>query len=109
MVNKRIDLFGFIDLVALDGHPGLLGIQATTTGNAPSRVTKILDECTEAAIDWLQAGNRIVVWGFALRRFKLKNGGYGKAKRWKLKEYVILLVHGRLELAAQKDTDDNIE
>lgn len=105
-MRRRIDLFGFIDLVALDGKPGLLGIQATSTGNAPSRVTKILDDCTEAAIDWLAAGNRIVVWGFALRRYKLKSGKFGKAKRWKLKEYVIVLVDGKLERRDPEPDDD---
>lgn len=81
--GRRIDLFGFIDIVALDGEPGLIGIQATSTGNAPARVKKIREECWEAASDWLAAGNRVVVWGWSKRGLK------GKRKLWRLKEYEV--------------------
>ena len=81
--RRRIDVYGFGDVLALDGKPGSLLIQATTTANAPSRVTKIRGECAEAASDWLRAGNRIAVWGFARR------GAAGKRKLWTLKEYPI--------------------
>lgn len=66
------DLFGFIDLVALDGEPGLLGIQATSGSNAAARVHKITRECTAAAERWLRAGNRIQVWGW--RKLKAERG-----------------------------------
>lgn len=83
--RRRIDLFGCIDLVALDGKPGVLGIQATSTGNIPSRVKKILTECREAARDWLEAGNRLEVWGYA------KRGPAGKRKLWTLKTREVTL------------------
>ena len=92
--RRRIDLFGFIDIVALDGHPGLLGIQATTTSNAPARVTKILEECTEAALEWLAAGNRVEVWGWAKRGLK------DKRKLWTLKRYSVEIVDGKLHAEA---------
>lgn len=60
--GRRIDLFGFIDIVAL--RDGIVGIQTTTTGNAPARKTKILTECSEAAKAWLKAGGIIEVWGW---------------------------------------------
>jgi hypothetical protein len=66
----RQDLYGFLDLVALDGEPGLLGIQATSSSNAASRVRKILELESDAPRRWLEAGNRIEVWGWK----KLPNG-----------------------------------
>jgi hypothetical protein len=77
------DLFGFIDVVALDGKAGLLGIQATSSGNMPARVAKIREECAEASARWLEAGNRIVVWGWA------KRGKVGARKLWTLREVAI--------------------
>jgi len=76
--RRRIDLWGFGDVIALDDRPGSLLIQCTTTGNAPSRVTKIRTECTALALAWLGAGNRIEVWGWALR------GRSGRRKLWTL-------------------------
>jgi hypothetical protein len=75
------DLFGCIDLVALDGQPGLLGIQATGDhgGDVQRRVRKIVGECQAAALRWLAAGNRLEVWGWGLR------GGEGERKRWTLR------------------------
>lgn len=71
-----LDLFGFIDVVALDGLPGLLGVQTTTQANAAARVTKIVEECGPAARRWLAAGNRIEVHGWA------KRGSAGARKLW---------------------------
>jgi len=81
----RVDLFGFGDVIALDGLPGSLLIQTTTTSNAPARVTKIKTERRDNARAWLQAGNRIVVHGWALR------GAAGKRKLWTLKEYPVTM------------------
>ncbi len=77
----RVDAFGFGDILALDEQPGALLIQATTTANAASRVRKIRDQRAKAARAWLGAGNRIAVWGWALR------GKAGKRKLWTLKVY----------------------
>lgn len=75
--NRRHDLFGFIDLVAI-GDGETIGIQATSGPHTASRVTKIVTECAEEARQWLRAGNRIQVWGW--RKLKVKRGG--KAVRW---------------------------
>jgi hypothetical protein len=69
-IKVRKDLFGCIDLVALDGRPGVLGIQATSRSNVSARVRKIREECWPAAEAWLRAGNRLEVWGWG----KLKAG-----------------------------------
>jgi hypothetical protein len=76
------DLFGCIDIIALDGKPGVLGIQATTGGTGgmiARRTQKIHGECYEAAYEWLGAGNRLEVWGWA------KQGARGKRKAWVLR------------------------
>jgi len=81
----RVDLFGFGDIIALDGKPGALLIQATSTDNAARRVTKIRTECADRAAAWLRAGNRVEVWGWA------KRGEAGKRKLWTLKVYEVTL------------------
>ncbi len=63
-IKVRKDLFGFLDLVALDGQPGVLGIQVTSGSNVSARVKKIGTECRDAAERWLRAGNRIEVHGW---------------------------------------------
>lgn len=88
--KQRKDLFGFGDIIVLDDQFGSLLVQACVTSSAPKRVCKILEECTEAAIDWLSAGNRIEVWGWA------KRGAAGKRKLWTLKSYRIYLSKGEL-------------
>lgn len=72
----RRDLFGFIDVVILDGKPGVLGVQACSTGDQSTRLAKIGQE-PRAGL-WLAAGNRVQVWGWA------KRGPRGKRKLWEL-------------------------
>jgi len=79
--KRRVDLFGFIDIVCVDGRPGVLAVQSTTTTNQAARVTKIQsDELARAVNMWLMAGNRIVVHGWS------KKGPRGKRKLWELSE-----------------------
>lgn len=83
--RRRHDLFGFIDIVALDGKPGVLGIQATVTNSMSARLQKICTECADAAREWLRAGNRIEIHGWA------KRGKAGERKLWTLKRHLIEL------------------
>lgn len=83
--RRRVDLYGWIDIVALDGKPGVLGVQATSASNLSSRVQKICGECAEAAEEWLRAGNRAEVWAWS------KKGPAGKRKVWVLRRHVIEL------------------
>lgn len=63
------DLFGFIDIVAIDHIAGgVIGIQATSGANVASRRTKI--ELLPAAQQWVCAGNKLCVIGWR----KLKQG-----------------------------------
>jgi hypothetical protein len=61
--RKRLDLFGFIDIVAI--HPKLgviLGVQTTTAGNMNARLKKIEKE--PRALDWVSAGAKVAVHGW---------------------------------------------
>jgi len=74
----RQDLFGFIDVIALDPERGIVGVQACTSDFAAHR-RKILEDCTEQVEAWLQCGGKVELWGW--RKVKVKRGG--KAMRWK--------------------------
>ena len=79
--RRRMDLFGFGDILALDGKPGSLIIQATTVTNISTRARKI--EASGLAIEWLHAGNRIEVWGWA--KHPISRGA--KKQTWMLRVY----------------------
>jgi len=80
--HKRFDLFGCIDFLALDGHPGVIGLQATTNAHAAARLTKCIETIP---IQWLEAGNRLEVWDWG------KRGDRGKRKLWTVERRPILL------------------
>ena len=80
----RVDLFGFIDIVAIrEDFMGILGIQTTSTGNISSRIKKIL--AIPEAKTWLQCGNKIIVHGWS------KRGKVSKRKLWQVTTKEILL------------------
>lgn len=83
-IKRRQDLFGFIDLVAIHkDHPGVMAIQTTSGSNVAARIEKILG--VEESRTWLEAGNRLVVHGWA------KRGARGKRKLWTVREVEIKL------------------
>jgi len=65
--QRKTDMFGFIDLVALDGN-NVIAIQATSGSNCAARVKKILEDREDEATRWLQSGGRILV--IAWRKLK---------------------------------------
>jgi len=76
--GHRVDLFGFIDIVAMKPpEKGLLAVQATSTPNLMARVKKA-QGCPELAA-WIDSGNRFECHGWA------KRGKEGKRKLWTLK------------------------
>lgn len=75
--RKRVDLFGVIDIVAIDGLPGVLGVQTTTASNIRARVKKASN--IPEMVAWLEAGNRLHFHGWKKSRL---------TKRW---ECVIIL------------------
>lgn len=74
----RQDLFGIIDVIALDPVRGVVGIQSC--GQAfSSHYKKLTEERAEETIDWLTTpGTALEIWGW--RKIKVKRGG--KATRW---------------------------
>lgn len=83
----RQDLFGIIDIIALDFERGVVGIQSCGSDFAAHERT-ILEERTQESIDWLSTpGTSLELWGW--RRIKLKRGG--KAMRWqpRIREFTL--------------------
>ena len=79
----RQDLFGCIDLLVLDGKPGVLGVQVTSGANVAARLQKALAE--PRLKPWLECGSRFQVWGYRKLAVIKKDGKKGKAKRWELR------------------------
>lgn len=75
--KRRIDLLGFIDIVALDKR--VIGIQATSFSNMSSRINKIVGEQFKEATDWLNCGGEIQVWTW-LRRKRNKTDARGRVR-----------------------------
>jgi hypothetical protein len=58
----RVDLFGFIDIVAICPYRGIVGVQTTVVASMSARINKIKAE--PRSQKWLNAGGRIVVHGW---------------------------------------------
>jgi len=75
----RQDLFGFIDLIALDPIKGIIGVQCCGRSGHAEHKRKILEN--EFAPEWIKAGGKIEIWSWGKQ--KLRRGS--KAERWKPK------------------------
>lgn len=81
----RVDLFGCIDIVVMDGMGGgLLGVQVTTSSHMGSRLAKMRLEPRMRT--WVRSPARLEIWGFA------KQGPRGKRKVWVLRRTVVDLL-----------------
>lgn len=75
----RQDLFGIIDVIALDPERGVIGVQCCGSDFAP-HVRKITEERAQETMDWLSTpGTVLEIWGWR----KLKKVKGGKAMVWK--------------------------
>lgn len=84
--RQRKDLFGFIDIIALDvSEKKTWGIQCTSTGNMSARVKKICTECRDYALAWLEVGNNIEVIGWSKKAVK------GKRLTWQPTRKIITI------------------
>jgi len=79
----RQDLFGFIDIVAIDHKVGILAVQTTSGPNVAARIQKIKE--LPAAREWLLCYGLIVVHGWR------KVGARGKRKLWECREVQLVL------------------
>ncbi len=83
----RQDLFGIIDMIALDKTRGVVGVQSTGQ-DFSGHMQKILGPGRDAAIYWLQTpGAHLELWGW--RKLKAKRGG--KAMVWAPRVHVFSL------------------
>ena len=74
----RQDLFGIIDVLALDPERGVVGIQSCGQAFA-AHWTKMTEERAQETHDWLSTpGCSLELWGW--RKVKVKRGG--KAMIW---------------------------
>lgn len=74
----RQDLFGIIDVIALDPERGVVGIQSTGL-NFAGHLRSLTTERVQEVTDWLKTpGTSLELWGW--RKVKLHRGG--KAERW---------------------------
>ena len=96
----RVDCLGPGDDQVLDGEPGCLMIQATSTSNMSSRVTKMCGERKGEVTRWLEANNRAEVWGWA------KRGKAGKRKLWTLRRVRVYLRDGELAHETMDEGED---
>ena len=75
----RIDLFGIIDVLALDPERGVVGIQCCGADFAAHK-RKLLEERAQDTLDWLSTpGTVLEIWSW--RKVKAKRGG--KAMVWR--------------------------
>ncbi len=75
----RQDLFGIIDVIALDPERGVVGIQCCGSGFS-QHYRKLTEEMAQETLDWLSTpGTSLELWGW--RKVKLKRGG--KAMVWR--------------------------
>ena len=82
----RQDLFGFIDIIALDPEQGIIGIQSCGQSFS-EHLKKITEERNEECFEWLRCGGKVELWGW--RKLKVKRGG--KAMRWQPRIKIITL------------------
>jgi hypothetical protein len=64
--GKRKDLFGYIDIIALDPIKGIVGVQSCGQSHSEHK-KKILGECRDKAIEWLKCGGTIELWSWTKR------------------------------------------
>jgi hypothetical protein len=76
--GKRVDLFSFIDIITLcPEYKVITGVQSCGQSFS-AHLKKILNECRENAMLWLECGGRIQIYGW--RKLLKKRGG--KQKIW---------------------------
>lgn len=76
------DLFGIIDIIALDPERGVVGVQVCGQDFQP-HVVKMLETHAQNSIDWLETpGTALELWGWRKLKVRKIDGKRGKAQRW---------------------------
>lgn len=85
----RRDLFGIIDLIALDSKRGVLGIQVCGQDFSVHH-HKFLTERRAACIDWLNTpGAHLEIWSWRPLKEKYKNGRPKTVWAVRIQEYTL--------------------
>ena len=92
----RQDLFGFIDIIAIDPEQGVVAIQSCGQ-DFSGHVRKITNERNENAFEWLKHAP-CELWSW--RKVKLKRGG--KAMRWSPRIADLRVIDGDLVVEERK-------
>ena len=85
--GARQDLFGILDIIALDPERGVIGIQCTGIDFA-NHLRKLTEEKAQDSLDWLQTpGTSLELW--AWRKVKRQRGGIARVWRPRIQEIKI--------------------
>jgi len=83
----RQDMFGIIDIIALDPARGVVGVQSTGTAFSEHH-KKLTEEKAQECIDWLSTpGTALELWGW--RKLKVKRGGKAMRYQSRVKVYTL--------------------
>ena len=94
-VGCRVDLFGFIDLIALDPQRGIIGIQSCGQAFAAHRRALLDSPCTEHLIECLRCGGTVELWGW--RKVKIRRGAKAMVWRPRVEEITLDMITGGKE------------
>ena len=87
--NRRVDLFGFIDIIALDANnERTIGVQSFGSVFQP-HLRKITEDKREDALLWLMAGNALWLVGWRKLKQKNKDGSWSKSAHWQPRVYPV--------------------
>lgn len=89
----RQDLFGFIDIIAIDPVNGIIAIQSCGQ-SFKAHCDKLITERNEAVYEWLKHA-KLELWGW--RKVKLSRGS--KAMRWRPRIADIELAGEEIEIS----------
>lgn len=78
-----IDFLGLIDVLALDGLPGVLGIQACWQSDQAAHRAKALANANLRP--WLAAGNRFELWSWRRAKRRNKDKTWSKTSYWEVR------------------------
>ena len=82
--NRRKDLFGFIDFIAI-GNGKCIAVQCCARSGISSHRRKIIEDCHDAATKWIESGNSIEIHGWDRTKERLKSkDGYRLRRRIKV-------------------------
>lgn len=79
-IGNRVDLFGFIDIIALDTERGIVGVQCCAGSGHSAHYKKITADpkVAQLAFEWIRCGGKIELWSWSQKL--LQRGGV--AMRW---------------------------